>query len=103
MASTAAHAPAAAPGRQRRTGPPERDRKRFGERRAGPLERWLQGAGWSAPAPVTHAVDGVDPEIRRGEVVGLVGESGCGKSTLGRMVAGLMPPSAGEIRYRGRP
>lgn len=104
MASTAAHAPAAAPG-------PDSEElvrlsgiaKRFGERRAGPLERWLQGAGWSAPAPVTHAVDGVDLEIRRGEVVGLVGESGCGKSTLGRMVAGLMPPSAGEIRYRGRP
>jgi len=77
--------------------------KRFGERRAGPLERWLQRAGWSTPAPVTHAVDGVDLMIRRGEVVGLVGESGCGKSTLGRMAAGLLPPSTGEIRYQGRP
>jgi len=77
--------------------------KRFGERRTGPLERWLQRAGWSTPAPVTHAVDGVDLMIRRGEVVGLVGESGCGKSTLGRMAAGLLPPSTGEIRYQGRP
>jgi peptide/nickel transport system ATP-binding protein len=30
-----------------------------------------------------------------------VGESGCGKSTLGRMVAGILPPSAGTLRYRG--
>ncbi|WP_163484697.1 ATP-binding cassette domain-containing protein, partial [Escherichia coli] len=37
-----------------------------------------------------------------GEVVGLVGESGCGKSTLGRIAAGLMPPSAGEVRVDGK-
>ncbi len=51
---------------------------------------------------VVHAVDGVDLAVRQGEVVGLVGESGCGKSTLGRIVAGIMPPSSGEVRYRGR-
>jgi oligopeptide/dipeptide ABC transporter ATP-binding protein len=48
-----------------------------------------------------RAVDNVSFSISRGEVVGLVGESGCGKSTLGRMVAGLIQPSAGTIRYRG--
>jgi oligopeptide/dipeptide ABC transporter ATP-binding protein len=54
-------------------------------------------------APVTvHAVDGVSLDIRRGEVLGLVGESGCGKSTLGRMVAGLTTPSEGTIRYNGQ-
>ncbi|MFC0201943.1 ABC transporter ATP-binding protein [Paracoccus rhizosphaerae] len=54
-------------------------------------------------APVTvHAVDGVSLSIRRGEVLGLVGESGCGKSTLGRMVAGLTTPSEGKIRYNGQ-
>ena len=51
---------------------------------------------------VVHAVDGVDLAIRKGEVVGLVGESGCGKSTLGRMVAGILPPTAGSILWRGR-
>ncbi|SUE43684.1 ABC transporter ATP-binding protein [Roseomonas gilardii] len=49
-----------------------------------------------------HAVDKVDLTVRKGEVVGLVGESGCGKSTLGRMVAGILPPSDGEILWRGR-
>ncbi|MBY0337066.1 MAG: ABC transporter ATP-binding protein [Acetobacteraceae bacterium] len=51
---------------------------------------------------VVHAVDGVDLAIRPGEVVGLVGESGCGKSTLGRMVAGIMPPSDGQVLWRGQ-
>ncbi|WP_137126915.1 ABC transporter ATP-binding protein [Roseomonas sp. HF4] len=50
---------------------------------------------------VVHAVDGVDLTIRKGEVVGLVGESGCGKSTLGRMVAGILPPSDGTILRNG--
>jgi len=47
-----------------------------------------------------HAVDQVDLDIRRGEVVGLVGESGCGKSTLGRVVAGIHQPSDGEIHWK---
>jgi len=46
-------------------------------------------------------VDGVNLSIRKGEVVGLVGESGCGKSTLGRVVAGIMPPSEGTVLWRG--
>ncbi|NYT82706.1 ATP-binding cassette domain-containing protein [Alcaligenaceae bacterium] len=50
-----------------------------------------------------QAVAGVDLDVMAGEVIGIVGESGCGKSTLGRMLTGILPPSAGEIRYRGRP
>jgi peptide/nickel transport system ATP-binding protein len=51
---------------------------------------------------VVHAVDDVSFSVAEGEVVGLVGESGCGKSTLGRMVAGILEPSGGTIRYRGK-
>ncbi|MDX1432142.1 MAG: ABC transporter ATP-binding protein [Gammaproteobacteria bacterium] len=51
---------------------------------------------------VVHAVDDVSLHIDKGEVVGLVGESGCGKSTLGRMVAGILQPSAGDILFRGK-
>ena len=49
-----------------------------------------------------HAVDGVDLDIGRGEVVGLVGESGCGKSTLGRVVAGIHAPSDGRMRWKDK-
>jgi len=51
---------------------------------------------------VVHAVDDFSLTIRNGEVVGLVGESGCGKSTVGRIAAGLLPPSAGDVLYGGR-
>ena len=49
-----------------------------------------------------HAVDDVSLAIAEGEVVGLVGESGCGKSTLGRIVAGILEPSTGIVRFKGR-
>src|SRR5205085_2318327 len=47
------------------------------------------------------AVDDVSLTIRRGETLGIVGESGSGKTTLGRMLVGLLEPTAGEVRYEG--
>ncbi len=61
----------------------------------------LFGAGYRRT--VVRAVDGVDLAVRHGEVLGLVGESGCGKSTLGRIAAGILQPSRGEVRVRGEP
>lgn len=49
------------------------------------------------------AVTNVSLGVRRGETLGLVGESGCGKSTLGRMLAGILEPSEGDIRLHGAP
>ncbi len=47
------------------------------------------------------AVDGIDFSIKPGEILGLVGESGCGKTTAGRVVLGLMPPTAGQVAFEG--
>ena len=66
---------------------------------AGKLARSL---GANLSEETVHAVDRVDLTIRKGEVVGLVGESGCGKSTLGRVVVGLHPQTSGERRWRDK-
>ena len=59
--------------------------------------------GWfSRREQFVHAVDGVDLQLRRGEVIALVGESGCGKSTLALTLMGLEETTEGSIFFEGR-
>ena len=48
-------------------------------------------------------LDGVDVTLCAGEIVGLLGRSGSGKSTLLRIIAGLIPPTSGNVNYLGKP
>ena len=70
-------------------------------RRLDTVEKLAARLGASLREQVVHAVDRVSFEVADGEVVGLVGESGCGKSTLGRVIAGLHPPTEGEVLLAG--
>jgi len=48
------------------------------------------------------AIDDVSFELRRGEILGLIGLNGSGKSTLLRLLTGILPPDKGEIEIKGR-
>ena len=50
----------------------------------------------------THALKNINLNIRKGEILGLVGESGCGKSTLGNCILKIIDTTEGEILYNGK-
>jgi peptide/nickel transport system ATP-binding protein len=53
------------------------------------------------PGPIIKALDGINLTIKKGEIVGLVGESGCGKTTLVKAILQLIKPSSGKIILNG--
>ena len=69
------------------------------------LKKYFQAGkpGWFARSDrFVHAVDDVDLQLRRGEVIALVGESGCGKSTLSLTLMGLEEATGGDIIFNGQ-
>ncbi|MBQ6544634.1 MAG: ATP-binding cassette domain-containing protein [Lachnospiraceae bacterium] len=67
------------------------------------LKKYFPVAGgfFGRPIATVRAVDGVSFSIRKGRVLGLVGESGCGKSTVGRVILSLIPKTDGQIVFDG--
>lgn len=71
------------------------------------LEKWyrqetgkLSSRLWGEPEYL-KAVDGVDFDIKSGEILGLAGQSGCGKSTIGDLLLRLQEPTEGTISFKG--
>ncbi|HEV7938734.1 MAG TPA: ABC transporter ATP-binding protein [Solirubrobacteraceae bacterium] len=60
-------------------------------------------SGAGATGELVRAVDGVSLTVSEGEMVAIHGPSGSGKTTLLLLIASLLTPDAGSIRYRGRP
>ncbi len=58
-------------------------------------------SGANEKAQKVKAVDGVSFELKKGDILGVIGESGCGKSTLGRMLINLESPTKGNIVING--
>jgi NitT/TauT family transport system ATP-binding protein len=63
----------------------------------------LEGRGLTVAFGSHVVLDSIDLSLAEGEFLCMVGPSGCGKTTLLRVVAGLLPPTAGEVRFDGRP
>lgn len=62
----------------------------------------LRTGFWQRSLKWVHAVDSIDLELKKGEVLGIVGESGCGKSTLAQIIMGIYQPTEGNIKLENQ-
>jgi ABC-type microcin C transport system duplicated ATPase subunit YejF len=63
--------------------------------------QYSTGAGLFSKKPTMNAVSNVSLKLRKGEILGLVGESGCGKSTLSKTILQLVKATSGSIKLEG--
>ncbi|TJW78157.1 MAG: ABC transporter ATP-binding protein, partial [Mesorhizobium sp.] len=67
-----------------------------------PIQGGLFDRVLGRPAGAVRAVDRIDLNVGRGEIVALVGESGSGKTTVGRLITKLAQPTGGKLLFEGR-
>ena len=66
------------------------------------LEQVSKVFGKAGAEAAYRAVDGLDLDVRSGQMLALLGKTGCGKSTIFNMIAGLTEPTSGTVRVEGR-
>ncbi len=62
----------------------------------------IQRGFWSKTVGQVQALNNINLNIEKGQIIGIVGESGCGKSTLGKLILRLLEPTSGEVFYKDK-
>jgi ABC-type polysaccharide/polyol phosphate transport system ATPase subunit len=75
---------------------------RLGKRRGDTLKETILSSYRRAKGEQFFALDNVSFEVRRGEILGLIGDNGSGKSTVLKMAAGISEPTSGDVAIHGR-
>ncbi len=95
------HAPAPAPGAEASRAGTEPSPAAPPKRRSVAPDRILAARGIRKTFSGVHALDGIDIDVREGEILGLVGPNGSGKSTFINVVSGHYRPDGGTLAFRG--